>query len=173
MITVHMYDLQMMHDKNGYRTSSHEKLDEVSSKYPLNEHAMAMLGLYQNILSRFGMMSQKLRTKDELHRIVTTILLMRRVTSYPQRKQIVTPLQMPNQVSPTHLILFFLLKLFSLRIVSISKCGVGGYICVHSYYFVAIIVFFLIFVCATYFVFIWVPWQLFQILYPRTVLLNL
>lgn len=40
-----MYGLEMLPHKNGCRASSQENLDEVAKKYPLNEHAMAMLGL--------------------------------------------------------------------------------------------------------------------------------
>lgn len=43
MITTRMFRLKMLRLKNGCRDSTKEQLDEVESKYPLNEHVDALL----------------------------------------------------------------------------------------------------------------------------------
>ncbi|KAG5611385.1 hypothetical protein H5410_022666, partial [Solanum commersonii] len=45
MITAPMFGLEMLRHKNRCQASSEEQLDETTLKYPLNEHAEALLGL--------------------------------------------------------------------------------------------------------------------------------
>jgi len=45
MIMARMFGLEMLRHRNGCRASTQEQLDEVATKYPLNEQAEALLGL--------------------------------------------------------------------------------------------------------------------------------
>jgi hypothetical protein len=45
MITARMFGLEMLRHRTGGRPSTDEELREVERRYPLNEHAMAVLGL--------------------------------------------------------------------------------------------------------------------------------
>uniref|UniRef100_M1E0V4 Putative plant transposon protein domain-containing protein n=1 Tax=Solanum tuberosum TaxID=4113 RepID=M1E0V4_SOLTU len=45
MITARMFGLEMLCPRNGCLASSQEQLDEITTKYPLNEHAETLLGL--------------------------------------------------------------------------------------------------------------------------------
>ncbi|KAG5577037.1 hypothetical protein H5410_057171 [Solanum commersonii] len=45
MITTCMFGLEMLHHRNGCRALTQEQLDEIATKYPLNEHTDALLGL--------------------------------------------------------------------------------------------------------------------------------
>ncbi|KAH0761031.1 hypothetical protein KY290_017104 [Solanum tuberosum] len=45
MIMACMFGLEMLRHRNGCRASTQEQLDEVATKYPLNEQAEALLGL--------------------------------------------------------------------------------------------------------------------------------
>ncbi|KAG5619932.1 hypothetical protein H5410_005150 [Solanum commersonii] len=45
LIMAHIYGLEMLCHKNGCRVSTEEQLSDIEQRYPLNEHAKAVLGL--------------------------------------------------------------------------------------------------------------------------------
>jgi len=45
LITTHMFGQEMLCHRNGHRASTQEQLDEIATRYPLNEHDEALLGL--------------------------------------------------------------------------------------------------------------------------------
>lgn len=129
MITTRMFRLEMLRLKNGCRDSTKEQLDEVESKYPLNEHVDALVAFRPAFLEPLQDNVVPGEDRGVLRRIVNLILMLRREILWLLRAPMVTPTCM-NDYGSLPALLCFPFVLY--HIVLCFNCGVVHYIFANS-----------------------------------------